>query len=209
MRNLSTRAPWPALLLLLALVAPATGAGTARAQDEGGADVQSDQEGQKVEVAVMKTNMGEIVLRFFPDVAPKACENFERLSKKGYYEGVTFHRVIDGFMIQGGDPLGTGYGGKSIWGVNFENEVHPDYVFDRKGILAMANAGPDTNGSQFFITLGPADWLNGGYTIFGEVVDGQDVVDEIGKVAVSPRDNKPIEPVVIEEITFEERVIGE
>jgi peptidylprolyl isomerase len=190
------------LALLLLLAAGLVAAPGSQAQEP-------ERGGTLMTVAVMKTSMGEIVLRFFPDIAPKAVENFERLAKKGYYDGVIFHRVIDGFMIQGGDPLGTGYGGKSIWGVAFENETHPDYVFDRKGILAMANAGKDTNGSQFFITLAKAEWLDGGYTIFGEVVSGQEVVDEIGKVEVTPGNNKPVKPITIESVTIEERVVGE
>lgn len=190
------------MLLLLAVIAAVGAASTARADEE-------PTEGKTMTVAVMKTSMGEVVLRFFPEIAPKAVENFEGLAKKGYYDGVIFHRVIEDFMIQGGDPLGTGYGGKSLWGGTFANETHPDHVFDRKGILAMANSGKDTNGSQFFITLGACEWLNGGYTIFGEVVEGQDVVDAIGDVEVHPSTNKPVKPVTIESVTFEERVIGE
>lgn len=190
------------VMLFIAVAAASTVASAARA-------VEEPLEGTTMTVAVMKTNMGEIVLRFFPEVAPKAVENFRGLAEKGYYDGVIFHRVIDGFMIQGGDPTGTGMGGNSIWGKYFENEVHPDHVFDRKGILAMANAGKDTNGSQFFITLDACDWLNGGYTIFGEVVEGQDVVDTIGKLEGHPTSNKPIRTVTIEGITFEERVVGE
>ena len=195
---------WCLLLLVLhpALVATLLVAPAATA-------AEPSQEDTRMTVATMKTSMGEITLRFFPEIAPRAVENFERLAKQGYYDGVIFHRVIEGFMIQSGDPLGTGYGGKSIWGVNFENEVHPDHLFDRKGILAMANAGKDTNGSQFFITLAPSEWLDGGYTIFGEVLAGQDVVDAIGQVAVNPSNSKPIKPVSIVSITFEERVVGE
>ncbi|MCI4398547.1 MAG: peptidylprolyl isomerase [Acidobacteria bacterium] len=148
----------------------------------------------------LHTNNGDITLKLFPDKAPKACENFSKHAKDGYYDKVIFHRVIEGFMIQGGDPTGTGRGGKSIWGKNFEDETHPSLCFDRKGLLAMANAGPCTNGSQFFITLAPTAWLNGKHTIFGEVVHGMDVVEAIAKCAKGPGD-KPLKDVVIERCT--------
>jgi len=150
----------------------------------------------KAPIVVLKTNQGEIVLKLFPKAAPLAVENFVKLAKKGYYNGVTFHRVIKGFMIQGGDPTGTGRGGESIWGKEFKNEYAPNLVFDRPYLLAMANKGPNTNGSQFFITVAPAPWLNGGYTIFGEVVKGQKVVDKIDHVATGPGD-KPLKKQVI------------
>ncbi len=137
------------------------------------------------------TNQGTIKLKLFPKEAPLATENFVKLAKKGYYDGVTFHRVIKGFMIQGGDPTGTGRGGKSIWGKEFKNEYAPNLVFDRPYLLAMANRGPNTNGSQFFITVAPAPWLNGGYTIFGEVIDGKDVVKKIEMTPTDRRD-KPL-----------------
>ena len=127
----------------------------------------------------LKTNVGDIKLKLFPEIAPKTCENFSELGKKGYYDGVIFHRVIKGFMIQGGDPTGSGCGGSSIWGKPFEDECDPNVKFDKKGILAMANAGPGTNGSQFFITVAPTPWLNMHHTIFGEVVEGYDVVEKI------------------------------
>lgn len=162
----------------------------------------------EVECAVMKTSMGTVVIRLYEKEAPKAVENLKRLSKKGYYDGLIFHRVINGFMIQGGDPLGTGYGGQSIWGVPFEDEFDPSLRFDRKGLLAMANGGPKTNGSQFFITLGPTPHLNDKHTIYGEVIEGLDVVEAIGSVETAVRD-KPVKDVVIEAITFEERKIEE
>ena len=154
------------------------------------------------EIAVIETNLGTIKIKFFPDVAPKAVENFAGLAQKGYYNGVIFHRVIDGFMIQGGDPTGTGRGGESVWGKKFADEFSPKYRFDRKGLLAMANAGPGTNGSQFFITLAPTPHLNDKHTIFGEVVSGMDVVEKIGKVAKGAGD-KPVEAVKMTKITFE------
>jgi peptidylprolyl isomerase len=144
------------------------------------------------EIVVLETNQGTIELKLMPEIAPKACENFVELTVKGYYDGVVFHRVIKNFMIQGGDPTGTGMGGESIWGKNFEDEVNPDVVFDRPGILAMANAGPNTNGSQFFITTAKAPWLNRKHTIFGEVISGYDVVEKIESTATGAND-RPIQ----------------
>ena len=148
--------------------------------------------GSKAPVVVLETNQGTIELKMMPDVAPKAVENFVTHAKNGYYNGVIFHRVIKNFMIQGGDPTGTGRGGKSIWGNVFENEWKPDLVtFDRPFLLAMANAGPNTNGSQFFITVAPTPWLDRGYTIFGEVIKGQDVVKKIENTPVA-RGDRPL-----------------
>ena len=128
--------------------------------------------------AIIKTNKGEINLNLFSDVAPVTVLNFITLAKTGYYNGLSFHRVIDDFMIQGGDPTGTGAGGP---GYQFGDEFKEGVVFNKKGLLAMANAGPNTNGSQFFITHAPTEWLNYKHTIFGEVVSqkDQDVVDSI------------------------------
>lgn len=128
--------------------------------------------------AVIKTDRGEIKLNLFPEVAPVTVMNFIILAKDGYYNGLKFHRVIKDFMIQGGDPTGTGSGGP---GYQFGDEFKEGVVFDKKGLLAMANAGPNTNGSQFFITHIPTDWLNYKHTIFGEVVSNadQEVVDKI------------------------------
>jgi cyclophilin family peptidyl-prolyl cis-trans isomerase len=158
----------------------------------------------KKEIAVIKTNMGTIELELFPKEAPKAVENFTKLANKGYYNGVTFHRVIDNFMIQGGDPTGTGRGGESIWGKSFDDEISPSLKFDKEGILAMANAGPNTNGSQFFITLAATPWLNGHYTIFGKVIKGMDVVKAIGKVKTTKPNDKPVKNVVMENVTVKE-----
>jgi len=118
---------------------------------------------------------GEFVIQLFPDKAPTTVNSFVFLSCKGFFDGTTFHRVLDGFMAQGGDPTGTGMGGP---GYEFDNE-DSDLVFDKAGVVAMANAGRDTNGSQFFITFGPTEFLNGGYTIFGQVIEGMDVVNGI------------------------------
>jgi len=120
---------------------------------------------------ILETNQGKIELELFPEVAPLAVENFMTHVKNGYYNGIAFHRIIKNFMIQGGDPTETGRGGESIWHKEFKDEFKPNLVFDKPGILAMANHGPNTNGSQFFITTAPAPWLNGGYTIFGKVAD--------------------------------------
>jgi len=145
----------------------------------------------KVPIVVLETNVGKIELQMFPKVAPLAVENFVTHVKNGYYDGVIFHRVIKGFMIQGGDPTGTGRGGESIWGKEFKNEYAPNLVFDRPFLLAMANRGPNTNGSQFFITTVPTPHLNGGYTIFGKVVKGQDVVRKIENVTTN-RSDRPM-----------------
>lgn len=155
-------------------------------------------------VAVIKTNMGTIELELFAKETPKTVENFVGLANKGYYKGIIFHRVIDNFMIQGGDPTGTGSGGKSLWGKSFNDEIVPQLVFDKEGLLAMANSGPNTNGSQFFITLAPTTWLNGHHTIFGKVIKGMDVVKAIGKVAKNKSDG-PLKDVVMESVTIEKR----
>ena len=129
-----------------------------------------------MKVAVINTNRGEIRLELFSDLTPRTCQNFEDLSKKGFYNGLKFHRVIDDFMIQGGCPQGTGTGGP---GYSFEDEFHPDLRHDGPGILSMANAGPNTNGSQFFITHVATPWLDGKHSVFGKVLTGQDVVDSV------------------------------
>jgi cyclophilin family peptidyl-prolyl cis-trans isomerase len=131
-------------------------------------------------LATIHTEKGDILVELFPDVAPLAVNSFVFLAEHGWFDGVTFHRVLPGFVAQAGDPTGTGIGGP---GYAFKNETSPDLVFDRAGLLAMANSGPDTNGSQFFITYGPAENLNGGYTIFGEVIKGMEVAEEL-----TPRD---------------------
>ena len=146
----------------------------------------------KAPIVVLETNLGKIELKLYPEVAPLAVENFTTHAKNGYYDGVVFHRIIKGFMIQGGDPTGTGTGGESIWKKDFKDEFAKNVVFDKPFLLAMANRGPVTNGSQFFITLAPTPWLNGKHTIFGEVVSGQDVVRKMENVSVAPGSNKPL-----------------
>ena len=167
-------------------------------------------------IATLQTTAGDIRIELFPNHAPVTVANFTGLaagtkewkdpetgekSNEPFYNGLVFHRVIDGFMIQGGCPLGTGTGGP---GYTFKDEIHPELVFDKPYLLAMANAGPGTNGSQFFITVAPTAWLNRKHTIFGEVADqaSRDVVDAIATTATGPMD-KPVDPVVIESVTIE------
>lgn len=151
---------------------------------------------QNQPIVVFETNIGNIELKLFPDVAPKTCENFLGLVQKHYYDGITFHRVIKEFMIQGGDPTGTGAGGESIWGKPFADEFNAKIKFDRPGLLAMANRGPSTNGSQFFITTVAAPWLHMRHTIFGEISAGQDVLKKMEMTKTGPGD-KPVEPIKI------------
>ncbi|MFS1517445.1 peptidylprolyl isomerase [Bacillus sp. SCS-151] len=178
-------------------------------------------------IVEMKTTMGIITIKLFPEMAPKTVENFLTHSENGYYDGVTFHRVINDFMIQGGDPEGNGYGGESIYGQPFEDEFSRQ-LFNIRGALSMANSGPNTNGSQFFIVQNknlpsgfeaelekagfPKEIIayyveNGGtphldfkHTVFGQVIEGMDIVDAIANVEVGEND-KPIEPVIIESIS--------
>jgi peptidyl-prolyl cis-trans isomerase A (cyclophilin A) len=169
--------------------------------------------------ATLKTNHGDIAVRLLPDHAPKTVKNFVGLAEgtlewtdpttgqpthKKLYDGTVFHRVISGFMIQGGDPLGNGTGGP---GYKFADEFHPDLSFNKPYLLAMANAGPGTNGSQFFITVSPTTWLTGKHTIFGEIVDpaSQKVVDGIINTPTNPRTDRPLEAVVIESVVVERR----
>ncbi|MFC5907521.1 peptidylprolyl isomerase [Streptacidiphilus monticola] len=168
--------------------------------------------------ATLKTNHGDIQLKLFPNHAPKTVANFVELAEGSrewthpgtgakttdkLYDGTIFHRVIEGFMIQGGDPLGIGVGGP---GYQFGDEFHPDLAFTRPYLLAMANAGPGTNGSQFFITVAPTAWLTGKHTIFGEVVDeaSKKVVDSIATTATG-RNDRPVEDVVIESVEITRR----
>ena len=184
-------------------------------------------------VAIMKTNMGDIEIKLFPEKAPKTVENFVTHAKNGYYNGLIFHRVIKDFMIQGGDPTGTGMGGESIWGKKFADEFDPD-LHNLMGALSMANAGPNTNGSQFFIVqahtvpenmveqmrempsafpeeivvayenIGGTPWLDFRHTVFGQVMMGMEVVDAIANVKVGPQD-KPVDDVIIETIEIIEK----
>ena len=146
--------------------------------------------------ATIRTNKGNIVVELLPGPAPKTVNNFVFLANEGFYDGTIFHRVIPDFMIQGGDPTGTGTSGP---GYKFEDEINPMFVFDRAGILAMANAGPNTNGSQFFITTVATPHLNGNHTIFGRVTEGQTVAEAISVVPRGAGD-KPNSPIIIETI---------
>lgn len=152
--------------------------------------------------AVLETNKGNITCILYTKQTPKTVENLITLNKKGFYDGTIFHRVIPNFMIQGGDPDGTGMGGP---GYQFEDEFVDELGFDRVGRLAMANSGPGTNGSQFFITVAPTTWLNGKHTIFGQVIEGQDIVDAISNVDRDGRD-KPTDDVILKKITIKEEL---
>jgi cyclophilin family peptidyl-prolyl cis-trans isomerase len=155
--------------------------------------------GKQYFATVKMAKGGEFVIQLYPDKAPKTVNSFTFLSCKGYFNGVTFHRVLEGFMAQGGDPTGTGMGGP---GYQFKNE-DSDLTFDKAGVVAMANSGRDTNGSQFFITFGPTPQLNGGYTIFGQVISGMDVVNGITRR--DPDQNPSFPGDAIETITISEK----
>lgn len=168
-------------------------------------------------VVTIETNKGDIKIRMFADLVPKTVENFVTHAENGYYDGIIFHRVIDGFMVQGGDPTGTGRGGESIWGGKFEDELTPK-LSNIRGSISMANAGKDTNGSQFFINHGDNTFLDGYmngqvkncaqrgiscHAVFGQVIEGMDVVDAIAAVETGAND-KPTEDVVMEKVTVSE-----
>jgi len=157
--------------------------------------VKNDEKSKEI-IVVLETNQGDIELKMFPEVAPLAVENFVTHAKDGYYDGLIFHRVIKDFMIQGGDPTGSGRGGESIWKKEFVNEYKPNVVFDRPFLLAMANHGANTNGSQFFITTKATPFLNGGYTIFGEVISGQENVRKIENTKTAAAD-RPVDKQII------------
>ena len=145
---------------------------------------------------VLETTQGDVTIELMPSVAPLAVANFVGHIENGYYDGLTFHRIIKDFMIQGGDPLGNGTGGESIWGKNFPDEFSPDVRFDTEGLLAMANSGPMTNGSQFFITTSKPEWLNDKHTIFGKVVEGYENVEKLEGVETGAQD-VPVEAQAI------------
>ncbi|XP_050091934.1 peptidyl-prolyl cis-trans isomerase-like 1 [Anopheles aquasalis] len=143
-----------------------------------------------------ETTMGELTIELYWKHAPNTCRNFAELARRGYYNGTQFHRIIRDFMIQGGDPTGTGRGGQSIYGATFADEIHADLKHTGAGIVSMANSGPDTNGSQFFITLGPTQWLDGKHSIFGRIHSGMQIVKRIGLVETDKND-RPVEAVKI------------
>lgn len=203
------------------LIAGCASNGTSEVSDASGNESKKSEEvtgeGLYANITVSKGSeeLGEIKLKLFPDKTPKTVANFTELAKgereftdpdtgetkkERFYDGLIFHRVIEGFMIQTGDPTGTGRGGP---GYKFDDEFVEDLKFDKEGILAMANSGPDTNGSQFFITLAPTPWLNNKHTIFGEVVEGMDVVKEIGSMETDDAD-KPVEEVVMDKVEIVE-----
>ena len=186
------------LMLLAAMLILTTGCFAAdgkNSADNGGKEKVANR------IAVFETNKGTFEIELFEDKTPVTTKNFIDLAQKGFYDGVIFHRVIDGFMIQGGDPEGTGMGGP---GYTIEDEFLPELTFDGEGLLAMANTGrPHTGGSQFFITLGKTDWLNGKHTIFGKVVQGMEVVREIGHSKTDFSD-RPVQEVVMEKVTIKD-----
>ena len=153
---------------------------------------------------LLQTTQGDLTLELYEDVAPMAVENFTTHVKNGYYNGLIFHRIIKNFMIQGGDPTGTGMGGESVWKKPFKDEFKSGVVFDNAGILAMANSGPRTNGSQFFITTAPTPWLNGYHTIFGRVVSGMDTLGKLNNVQTNGQrsGDKPLQPQKIIKATL-------
>lgn len=154
------------------------------------------EENKENAIVVMETNKGNIEIEIFQNKAPKTAENFLSLIEKEYYNGLIFHRVIENFMIQGGCPEGTGRGGP---GYTIDDEFHPELKHNKKGILSMANAGPNTGGSQFFITLVPTPWLDGRHAIFGQIISGMDVVEAIGEVETDDSD-RPIDTVIMEKV---------
>ena len=158
----------------------------------------SKAEEKKMTKATIKTNMGEIVIELFADKAPKTVENFVTLAEKGFYDGVIFHRVIPQFMIQGGDPTGTGRGGP---GYHFADEFEPTLKHTEAGMLSMANSGPNTNGSQFFITVAATPWLDGKHAIFGKVIEGLDLVIKMSEAATLPGD-RPKNKIIMEKVTI-------
>ncbi|KAI8814842.1 cyclophilin-like protein [Cladochytrium replicatum] len=151
---------------------------------------------------LLKTNVGDITIELFWAQVPRTATNFYELAKRGYYNGVVFHRVIANFMIQGGDPTGTGRGGESIYGPTFADEIHPQLKHTSAGLLSMANAGPNTNGSQFFITLAATSWLDGKHAVFGRVIDGLDIVKSIGSTATDRNDRPKSEIKIVEAVAL-------
>jgi peptidyl-prolyl cis-trans isomerase-like 1 len=162
-------------------------------------------ETEKKPYAVVETSLGTVEIELFEKATPKTVANFIGLAEKGYYDSVIFHRIIADFMIQGGDPTGTGRGGQSFYGKEFEDEIVDTLRHTTPGLLSMANRGPNTNGSQFFITLVPTPWLDGKHAIFGKVVKGMDVVEKIGKVKTTKPLDKPVTDVVMKTVKIVRR----
>ena len=156
----------------------------------------------------LRTTEGDIKVELFCEKVPRACENFLALCSSGSYDKTLFHRNMRGFMLQGGDPTGTGKGGESIWGGVFRDEFHPECSHNKRGTVSMANNGPDTNGSQFFIAYGPQAHLDNKYTVFGNVIDGFETLDKIEVIPVGKK-NRPITDVVLESITVHANPLAE
>ncbi len=201
-------------LLVVCLLSVALGVhvvGQAK-EDTGGGAKQTQRMKPKKEhrmIAVIVTSLGTIEAELYEKDAPKTVANFEGLAKQGYYNGIIFHRVVPGFVIQGGDSTGTGAGGRSIYGGDFADELNPEtksyQAGYKKGVLAMANRGPNTNTSQFFILLADQAWMPKNYTIFGRVLKGMDVVEKIGQVELVPagaRDGRPKAPVTMKKVSI-------
>mmetsp|Transcript_7383 Transcript_7383/g.18778 ORF Transcript_7383/g.18778 Transcript_7383/m.18778 type:complete len:193 (-) Transcript_7383:111-689(-) len=166
--------------------------------------VEQDFGPQTAPEVTLNTSVGPITVELYYKHAPKACQNFLELARRGYYDGVPFHRIITDFMIQGGDPTGTGRGGQSVFGSKFEDEITRDLKHTGAGVLSMANSGPNTNGSQFFITTVSTPHLNGKHVVFGEVTDGMDVVRKIESLRTNQRDHPNDEVVIANSGIYEE-----
>lgn len=189
--------------IILVLLCVILGAGAFFVANMNGDSVSAKEKGAKNmnRIAVFETNMGTFEIELFEDKAPNTAKNFIDLAQKGFYNGLIFHRVIDGFMIQGGDPEGTGMGGP---GYTIKDEFHKDLKHSSEGILSMANAGPNTGGSQFFITLDKTPWLDGHHAVFGKVIKGMDVVKKIGRTKTGFND-RPVKDVIMEKVTIKDK----
>lgn len=201
------------LLPLLIVFTACCQAQTTSKQTKGNTKMTQQNTNDSATIAIIETKFGNIEIELYTNDAPKTTKNFIELSKQGYYNGVLFHRIAKGFVIQGGDSTGTGAGGRSIYGGTFEDELNPNTMSYKegymRGVVAMANAGPNTNTSQFFIMLSDVPQLPKNYTIFGKVIKGMEVVDEIAKQEIigrmSPNDGTPVQPIAMEKVTIENR----
>lgn len=202
------------LLSIMIIYASAFQAQTLSNQSKGNSKMTSqDNTNDSVTVAIIQTKFGNIEIELYTNDAPRTTKNFIELSKEGYYNGVTFHRIAKGFVIQGGDSTGTGAGGRSIYGPTFEDELNQNTLSYKegymRGVVAMANSGPNTNTSQFFIMLSDVPQLPKNYTIFGKVINGMEAVDQIAEQEIIPRmgpyDGSPVQPIVMEKVTIENR----
>ena len=187
---------WFPIFLCLVLAGCATPSGTQKSADESIKPVQTKEESKVVKIKI-ETSQGDIYADLYKQEVPKTVENFVKLAEKGFYDGIIFHRVIPSFMIQTGDPTGTGTGGP---GYQFADEFSPNLHHDKAGVISMANSGPNTNGSQFFITQVPTPWLDRKHSIFGQVTEGIDVVNQIANTSRDGQD-KPLQAVVMKKVT--------